>query len=217
MQKLVSRLYFTQGFIFLRVYAAVCSQSSVRLILAVMFSLVCLLSRFSMSPVLCSQAGAEERSSCSAEEAPPPANTACKALVQTPLLNRPALLLPRLWNGWIRILSSTCLPMALLWKLSLEFILEVWKLKFKFTQFWKCAENMKGFYFFSYFPFTKGFYYFLLIAIVALRRNAIMNLSDTCQEAHWKNLLIDYPLCTEVPAFPFMWRWGCRVEGGGGG
>lgn len=81
--------------------------------------------------------------------------------------NRPALLLPRLWNGRIRILSSTCLPMALLWKLSLEFILEVWKLKFKFTQFWKCAENMKVFFFFFfYFPFTKRFYYFRLMALL---------------------------------------------------
>lgn len=32
----------------------------------------------------------------------------------------------------------------------------------------------------------------------ALRGNVIMNLSETCQEAHWKILLMYYPVCTEV-------------------
>lgn len=38
--------------------------------------------------------------------------------LQMLLANRAGLLETRLWNWGIRILSSTCLPMALLWKLS---------------------------------------------------------------------------------------------------
>lgn len=34
--------------------------------------------------------------------------------------------------------------------------------------------------------------------------NAIMNLFETCQEAYWKIVLMDYPMCTKVDLFPFM-------------